>query len=124
MSSSIALRVYRAMDACACLLAASYKLLIYCQYRPVRLHGVERSTSGSSVSAAVSLPLPPNEPALAQVFADHLNSTSSDLDIDPTVLKLDRNYEYNIWLSYAEVYNEKIFDLLANVKEDGNRLEQ
>lgn len=30
-----------------------------------------------------------------------------------TVLKIDRNYEYSVFVSYAEVYNEKIFDLLA-----------
>ncbi|KAG8706562.1 hypothetical protein FRC09_002349 [Ceratobasidium sp. 395] len=29
------------------------------------------------------------------------------------VLKVDRNYEYSVFVSYAEVYNEKIFDLLA-----------
>lgn len=30
-----------------------------------------------------------------------------------TVLKVDRNYEYSIWVSYAEIYNEKVFDLLG-----------
>ena len=28
-------------------------------------------------------------------------------------MKLDRNYEYTIWLSYAEVYNEKAYDLFG-----------
>jgi hypothetical protein len=54
---------------------------------------------------------------LAQVFADHLEPTSSSLDIDPTVLKVDRNYEYSVWLSYMEIYNEKIYDLLATVRD-------
>jgi kinesin family protein 20 len=26
---------------------------------------------------------------------------------------VDRNYEYSVFVSYAEVYNEKVFDLLA-----------
>jgi kinesin family member 20 len=40
-------------------------------------------------------------------------SLSSD-DIDSTSISLDRNYEYTIWLSYAEVYNEKVYDLLQD----------
>lgn len=31
----------------------------------------------------------------------------------PVVLQVDRNYEYSIWVSYAEIYNEKVFDLLG-----------
>lgn len=31
-----------------------------------------------------------------------------------TVYKVDRNYEYAVWISYAEVYNEKIYDLLGD----------
>lgn len=42
-------------------------------------------------------------------------STDTDMDIDPTVLKLDRNHEYTVWLSYSEVYNEKVYDLFASV---------
>lgn len=34
--------------------------------------------------------------------------------MDSTVLKTDRNYTHSIWLSYAEVYNEKVYDLLAD----------
>ncbi|QRW05771.1 kinesin motor domain protein [Ceratobasidium sp. AG-Ba] len=34
-------------------------------------------------------------------------------DKDDTVIKVDRNYEYSVFVSYAEIYNEKIFDLLA-----------
>ena len=60
------------------------------------------------------------EPALAKVLGQHLDVTVSDSDIDPTVLKVDRNYEYTIWISYAEVYNEKVYDLLASVKEDSS----
>ena len=65
-----------------------------------------------------NLSLPTDEPVLAEVLAEHLDSTAIlDTDIDATVLSVDRNYEYSIWLSYAEVYNEKIYDLLADVSE-------
>lgn len=60
----------------------------------------------------------PNKTALAEVLAEHLatpgHSTGST---DPTVIKIDRNYEYSVWISYAEVYNEKVYDLLASVTE-------
>lgn len=56
---------------------------------------------------------------MAEVLGQHdLDLSASDADIDPTVLKVDRNYEYTIWLSYAEVYNEKVYDLLSSVKDD------
>lgn len=48
------------------------------------------------------------------------NTTDVDFDIDPTFVQVDRNYEYSIWISYAEVYNEKIYDLLASVKDESN----
>lgn len=61
-----------------------------------------------------------DEPILAEVLAEHLEENINlDTDIDPTVLSVDRNHEYSIWLSYSEVYNEKIYDLLADV-EDAN----
>ncbi|KAJ9119085.1 hypothetical protein QFC22_003576 [Naganishia vaughanmartiniae] len=34
---------------------------------------------------------------------------------DETTIKVDRNYSYAVYLSYVEVYNEKIFDLLESV---------
>ena len=41
---------------------------------------------------------------------------SEDLDtaVDSTVLRVDKNYTHSVWLSYAEVYNEKVYDLLAD----------
>ncbi|KAG7450141.1 kinesin-domain-containing protein [Guyanagaster necrorhizus] len=80
------------------------------KYRPVRLQGVELSDAQDTAA----LTLHP-EPSVAEVLG-HPVDTSFDTDIDPTVLNLDRNYEYSIWLSYAEVYNEKIYDLLDSVK--------
>lgn len=57
------------------------------------------------------------EPALADVLGFE-NDMDTDFDIDPTIIKLDRNYEYTIWISYAEVYNEKVYDLLASVTDE------
>ncbi|TFY71141.1 hypothetical protein EVG20_g1873 [Dentipellis fragilis] len=89
------------------------------RYRPVRLHGVELGDGPGTYTRGPSLDnLSSEEPVLAQVLAEHLEtSDASTTDIDPTVLSVDRNHEYSIWLSYAEVYNEKIYDLLADVSE-------
>ncbi|KAI0067955.1 kinesin-domain-containing protein [Artomyces pyxidatus] len=92
------------------------------RYRPVRLQGIELDdASNSSLRRGPSLDnLSTEEPVLAEVLAEHLDAASSaDTDIDPTVLIVDRNHEYSIWLSYAEVYNEKIYDLLAGGETEG-----
>ena len=31
------------------------------------------------------------------------------------MLAVDRNHEYTVWLSYSEVYNEKVYDLFAAI---------
>ncbi|KAJ7923049.1 kinesin-like protein KIF23 [Mycena leptocephala] len=82
------------------------------KYRPVRLQGVELADKTDSAPPPVA-----PEPGLAEVLGQHMDPSASDSDIDPTVLKVDRNYEYTIWLSYAEVYNEKVYDLLDNVQD-------
>ncbi|KAF8168235.1 P-loop containing nucleoside triphosphate hydrolase protein [Crassisporium funariophilum] len=83
------------------------------RYRPVRLHGIELADDIDSRP-------PPTrpEPALAEVLGSFDNTTDLEFDIDPTTVKVDRNYEYTIWISYAEVYNEKVYDLLASVKDE------
>lgn len=85
----------------------------FLQFRPVRLQGVEPADPTDSKPPQVT-----PEPAVAEVLGHHLDTSAPDIDIDPTVLKVDRNYEYTIWLSYAEVYNEKVYDLLASAKDD------
>ncbi|KAF8202929.1 kinesin-like protein [Pholiota molesta] len=81
------------------------------RYRPVRLHGVELSDEQE-----LNAPVP--EPALVDVIGSLDNIAEPEFDIDPTFVKVDRNYEYTIWISYAEVYNEKVYDLLASVKDE------
>ncbi|KAL7285775.1 hypothetical protein ACG7TL_000884 [Trametes sanguinea] len=84
------------------------------RFRPVRLQGIELS-SESDEPTTIRLPNKGSAPALADVLEDDL-PTSASTDTDPTVLKLDRNYEYTIWLSYAEVYNEKVYDLFGSLE--------
>ncbi|KAL4069405.1 kinesin-domain-containing protein [Scleroderma citrinum] len=86
------------------------------RYRPVRLYGVEEADP--SESAPPTGIVVPNKAALAEVLAEHLTTSShSTSNTDPTVIKVDRNYEYSVWISYVEVYNEKVYDLLASVTE-------
>lgn len=88
------------------------------QYRPVRLYGVEEADPSDLISPSIDIDVS-NEPALAEVLAEHMvSSEDSDLHADPTIIKLDRNYEYSIWISYVEVYNEKVYDLLASVNDN------
>ncbi|GJE85894.1 kinesin-domain-containing protein [Phanerochaete sordida] len=89
------------------------------RFRPVRLQGIEAALpdfSASRSSAHDSYTSSGSSPALADILAD---LPPEDPDTDPTTLKLDRNHEYTIWLSYAEVYNEKVYDLFASV-DDGS----
>ena len=81
------------------------------QYRPVRLNGVELA-EGPSDSFSPNLASTSSTPALADLLDD---VPTSDGDVDPTVLSVDRNHEYTVWLSYSEVYNEKVYDLFAAI---------
>ncbi|KAJ3815667.1 kinesin-like protein [Lentinula aff. lateritia] len=89
------------------------------KYRPVRLYGVELADA-SDLKPPSTIP----EPAVAQVLGSQMSDSASttDMDVDTTTLKLDRNYEYTIWLSYAEVYNEKVYDLLDSVHGETSRV--
>ncbi|EKM83490.1 hypothetical protein AGABI1DRAFT_50654 [Agaricus bisporus var. burnettii JB137-S8] len=86
------------------------------KFRPVRLYGIEPSDLSDT-----SLPQPSTEPGLAEVFGQLDSSSEVDSSVDSTLIKVDRNYEYTVWISYAEVYNEKVYDLLASVKDDSSR---
>lgn len=61
------------------------------------------------------------EPALAEVLGQLDPNTEVDSDIDPTIITVDRNYEYTVWISYVEVYNEKVYDLLDSVKDESSQ---
>ena len=34
--------------------------------------------------------------------------------MDPTSVEVNPNYRYSVWVSYVEVYNEKLYDLLES----------
>lgn len=46
------------------------------------------------------------------------HSSLAEYEHDPTTISVDKNYRYSVWISYLEVYNEKIYDLL-DVSEAG-----
>lgn len=45
--------------------------------------------------------------------ADVWESFQLPTNRDNTAIAIDENYEYGIWLSFAEIYTEKIYDLLV-----------
>ncbi|POW14338.1 hypothetical protein PSTT_03071, partial [Puccinia striiformis] len=54
-------------------------------------------------------------------FADPSSPRSSPtLMKDQTVLPIDSSVEFGIWISYAEVYNEKVYDLLDTMIESSS----
>lgn len=85
------------------------------KYQPVRLYGIEPSDDKDN-----DLPQMSTEPGLAEVLGQLDSSSEVDSDTDLTTIKVDRNYEYTVWLSYVEVYNEKIYDLLDSVKDESS----
>lgn len=80
----------------------------------MRLQGVQTADPSSDAHNIQSVSKLRQDPTLAQVLQDELEGEDLDTAMDSTVLKVDKNYSYSIWLSYAEVYNEKVYDLLAD----------
>ena len=79
------------------------------------MHGIELADD-ADLTPPPTMP----EPALAEVLGSLETDADPELDVDPTTVKVDRNYEYTIWISYAEVYNEKVYDLLTSVKDESD----
>lgn len=85
------------------------------KFRPVRLHAVESAVSSDHASNIPRFKLPLSDPSLARALGQDPDDVHvPDTAVDPTTLRVDRNYEYTAYLSYAEVYNEKIYDLLES----------
>ncbi|CAE7113021.1 unnamed protein product [Rhizoctonia solani] len=76
------------------------------KWRPAKCSSVEKEPSyGSSIKSKSGSTVEPDvESLMGEETADK----------DDTTVKIDRNYEYSVFVSYAEIYNEKIFDLLAS----------
>lgn len=82
--------------------------------RPKGLGGVEFLEQEDAVGSETFTEKEENASAMIdQVLGDGETDVMVDDSADATTLPVDKNYEYAIWLSYAEVYNEKIFDLLT-----------
>ncbi|KAL4402046.1 microtubule motor protein [Malassezia pachydermatis] len=83
--------------------------------RPMGLTGVQPGISDSSKSllASRTRPRPRLRPGQTREAGDVSRSDiiSEPYDIDPTKLDIDKDYRYSIWVSYVEVYNEKLYDL-------------
>ncbi|CAO1636400.1 unnamed protein product [Parajaminaea phylloscopi] len=93
---------------------------------PVGLYGVERCMPPSPNAHASSSARPSLDPWSVPGVKKRLTETGKRstpplvYHRDQTTLKVDRNYRYSIWVSYVEVYNEKLFDLLdANAPVGG-----
>jgi len=56
----------------------------FTKYRPIRLHGIEIADPTDAGYPHPNLEVPADEPALAEVLAEHLSNSPSDTDIDPT----------------------------------------
>lgn len=86
---------------------------------PVGLYGVERCSPTDPVKPGASSSAPPSlDPWSVPSVKKRVTETNKRLAApmayyrDSTKVKVDRNYRYSIWISYVEVYNEKLFDLL------------
>lgn len=77
------------------------------EVKPVRQSAVELTAQGEEEESLL--------PGVAESIGGS-NITSSD----STNIKVDRNFSYAVFVSYAEVYNEKIFDLIENLPTNKN----
>ena len=71
--------------------------------RPLRPSGV----------ASVEIDHTASEQSRAGILDNFDADTANEGMHDGTTLNVDRNHEYAVWVSYMEVYNEKIYDLLS-----------
>lgn len=76
--------------------------------RPVGLAGVEQVPVHDGQEHGIN---PFSLPALSKKVASQASSLPA-YEHEDTKVRVDRNYRYSVWVSYMEVYNEKIFDLL------------
>lgn len=78
--------------------------------RPMGLTGVQPGVSDPSKSLLASRPRAKLRPGMGR--AAMAPDTSDTISTDPTTLDVHPDYRYSVWVSYVEVYNEKLYDLL------------
>ncbi|KAG8955806.1 hypothetical protein FRC00_005217, partial [Tulasnella sp. 408] len=88
--------------------------------RPVRLSSVEFDPSATTANPT-AFDIPTSGEVLAELLPDPPVAADGDLD---TKLEVDEQYEYAVWVSYVEIYNEKIYDLLGSNEEAGQQLDR
>jgi len=81
--------------------------------RPLRPSGV----------ASVEVDHTASEQSRAGILDNFDADTANEGMYDDTTLDVDRNHEYAVWVSYTEVYNEKIYDLLSPTALNNSRLQ-
>ena len=82
--------------------------------RPMGLTGVQPGVSDPSKSLLASRPRAKPRPGVgrgADVGVGKAGIFQSPAT-DPTTLAVHPDYRYSVWVSYVEVYNEKLYDLL------------
>ena len=77
--------------------------------RPVGLSGVQPGISDPCTSL---LREPAGSGAGRRAPAPMRPALTQDDEVDPTKVEVDDHYRYSIWVSYVEVYNERLYDLL------------
>ncbi|KAG8967829.1 hypothetical protein FRC03_009231 [Tulasnella sp. 419] len=82
--------------------------------RPVRLSGVEIDADAQDAPFDPDAPFDFNVDSDNALIAGLIPEGMNSADRDETALPVDRNYEYAVWISYAEIYNEKAYDLLGS----------
>ncbi|WFD27362.1 succinate--hydroxymethylglutarate CoA-transferase [Malassezia nana] len=82
--------------------------------RPMGLTGVQPGVSDPSQSLLASRPRSQLRPGKERTDAGaaHATSPSTSWDTDTTTLDVSPHYRYSVWVSYVELYNEKLYDLL------------
>lgn len=79
-----------------------------CFVRPSRLNAVEATSPGDSASYRVRKDVKNLRSAISDASGAPVTADIKD----DTVVPVDEGCEYSVWISYAEVYNEKVYDLL------------
>ncbi|TIA69656.1 hypothetical protein E3P91_03495 [Wallemia ichthyophaga] len=88
-------------------------------FRPSKVSAVESTRHSPHASLLSGLSGHRNQHAqfFHDVFPGKPNPVSQSED---TSFNLDKNYKYAIWISFAEIYNEKVYDLLESLPSTSN----
>ncbi|KAG8905099.1 hypothetical protein FRB99_000700 [Tulasnella sp. 403] len=84
--------------------------------RPTRLSSIEHDPNASDIPVletpdSLDISIDTSNGVLAGLIDDQPGEGEV---IDESKVGVDDDYEYSVWVSYAEIYNEKIFDLLGD----------